>query len=55
MLTVFLVALIVYIILGIIGFAVHGLLWLFAIAAVLFAAHLIFLGYRRGNSRAKAR
>jgi hypothetical protein len=51
-LTVFLIALIVYIILGIIGFAVHGLIWLFVIAAVLFVGHLIFITFRRGNQRA---
>ena len=53
MLTFFLIAVIVYIALGIIGFAVKGLLWLFVIAAVLFVGHLIFVGYRRGSQRAK--
>jgi hypothetical protein len=52
MLTVFLIAVIVYIILGIIGFAVHGLIWLFVIAALLFVAHLVFIGFRRGKQRA---
>jgi hypothetical protein len=52
MLTVFLAALVIYIILGIIGFAVHGLIWLFILAAVLFVGHLIFMGYRRGRQRA---
>ncbi len=52
MFTVFLIALIVYIILGIIGFAVHGLIWLFVIAAVLFVGHLIFISFRRGKQRA---
>jgi hypothetical protein len=52
MLTFFLVALIIYIILGIIGFAVHGLIWLFVIAAVLFVGHLVFIGFRRGSNRA---
>ncbi len=51
MLTFFLIALIIYIVLGIIGFAVHGLIWLFVIAAVLFVAHLVFIGFRRGASR----
>lgn len=51
MLTVFLIALIVYIALGIIGFAVHGLIWLFIIAAVLFVGHLVLVGYRRGRVR----
>jgi hypothetical protein len=52
MLTVFLIALIIYIVLGIIGFAVHGLIWLFVIAAVLFVAHLVFISFRRGKQRA---
>jgi hypothetical protein len=52
MLTVFLVALIIYIVLGIIGFAVHGLIWLFVIAAILFVAHLVFISFRRGSKRA---
>jgi hypothetical protein len=49
MLTFFLAALVIYIILGIIGFAVHGLIWLFIIAVVLFIGHLVFVGYRRGR------
>jgi hypothetical protein len=52
MLTVFLAALVIYIVLGIIGFVVHGLIWLFVIAAVLFVAHLVFAGYHRGRGRA---
>jgi hypothetical protein len=52
MLTFFLIALVLYIILGIIGFVVHGLIWLFVIAAVLFVAHLVFAGYHRGRGRA---
>jgi hypothetical protein len=51
MLTFFLVALILYIALGIIGFAVHGLIWLFIIAAVLFVGHLLFVGSRSGHAR----
>jgi hypothetical protein len=51
MLTLFLIALIIYIALGIIGFVVKGLLWLFVIAAVLFVLHLVFMGYRRGRVR----
>jgi hypothetical protein len=49
MLTLFLIALVIYIALGIIGFAVHGLIWLFIIAAILFVLHLVFVGYRRGS------
>jgi hypothetical protein len=54
-LTIFLAALIVYIVLGIIGFVVHGLIWLFVIAAVLFVLHLVFVGYRRGSRSTHAR
>ena len=52
MLTVLLAAIVIYIILGIIGFVVHGLFWLFVIAAVLFVGHLVFAGYHRGRGRA---
>lgn len=55
MLTFFLAALVVYIVIGIIGFVVHGLIWLFVIAAVLFVAHLVFVGYHRGSRRTHAR
>jgi hypothetical protein len=51
MLTIFLAALVIYIILGLIGFVVHGLFWLFVIAVVLFIGHLVFVGYHRGRSR----
>jgi hypothetical protein len=50
-LTFFLAALVLYIVLGIIGFVVHGLIWLFVIAAVLFVGHLVLMGYRRGSGR----
>jgi hypothetical protein len=53
MLTVFLIAVIVYIILGIIGFVVHGLFWLFVIAAILFVGHLFVAGWHRGRVRAQ--
>jgi hypothetical protein len=52
-LTIFLAALVVYIVIGIIGFVVHGLIWLFVIAAVLFVAHLVFVGFHRGRSHAR--
>ena len=51
MLTVFLAAVIIYIILGLIGFVVHGLFWLFIIAALLLVGHLVFVGWHRGRSR----
>lgn len=53
MLTVFLIAVIIYIVVGIIGFVVHGLFWLFVIAAILFVGHLIFAGWHRGRTRAR--
>lgn len=52
MLTVFLVAVIIYIALGLIGFVVHGLFWLFIIAALLFVGHLVFAGWHHGRTRA---
>jgi amino acid transporter len=54
-LTIFLIALILYIVLGIIGFVVHGLIWLFFIAAILFVAHLFVMGYRGGRTRTRSR
>ena len=53
MLTVLLAAVIIYIVLGIIGFVVHGLFWLFVIAAILFIAHLVFAGWHRGRTRGR--
>ena len=55
MLTIFLIALVVYIALGIIGFVVHGLIWLLVIAAILFVAHLVLMGYRGGRTRGRTR
>jgi hypothetical protein len=51
MLAFILVLIILYIIVGIIGFVVHGLFWLFVIAAVLFAATLFFGGSRASKRR----
>lgn len=53
MLTLLLAAVIIYIILGIIGFVVHGLFWLFVVAALLFVGHLVFAGWHRGRTRAQ--
>ena len=53
MLTLLLAAVIIYIALGIIGFVVHGLFWLFLIAVVLFIGHLVFAGWHRGRTRAQ--
>ena len=49
MLVFALVFLIILIALGLIGFVVHGLFWLFVIAAVLFVAGLITGGLRLGR------
>ena len=49
----FLLALvIIWIILGIIGFVVHGLFWLFIIACVLFLATVVIGVFRRGRRSA---
>jgi len=44
---------IVYIIVGIIGWVVHGLFWLFVIVAVLFVGTVFFGGNHFGKSRSK--
>ena len=50
MLAFVLFLILVWVILGIIGATVHGLIWLLIIAAVLFLATLVFAGSRlRGN------
>lgn len=46
MLALILFLVIVWIVLGIIGAVVHGLIWLLVIAAVLFLATLVFGGTR---------
>jgi hypothetical protein len=40
---------ILWIVLGIIGAVVHGLIWLLIIAAVLFLATMVFGGFRLGR------
>jgi hypothetical protein len=40
---------ILWIVLGIIGAVVHGLIWLLIIAAILFIATLVFGGFRLGR------
>jgi hypothetical protein len=54
MLALILALVIVYIIIGIIGFVVHGLFWLFVIAAVLFAGTLFFGGSRFSRHRQRS-
>ena len=51
MLSFILFLIIVWIILGIIGAVVHGLLWLLIVAAVLFVATLVLGGSRMGRKR----
>lgn len=56
MLTFILLLILVWIVLGIVGFVVHGLFWLFIIACLLFLATLIGGGFHRGRaSRSRAR
>jgi len=50
-LTVILALIIVFIAVGIIGFVVHGLFWLFIVAAILFVASLVFGGRHAGRQR----
>ena len=52
MLAVLLALVIVSIVLGIIGFVVHGLVWLFLIACVLFLVTLLAGAFRRGRRSA---
>jgi phosphatidylglycerophosphate synthase len=51
MLTLILALIIVFIAIGIIGFVVHGLFWLFIIAIVLFLATLVLGGRHAGSRR----
>ena len=51
MLTFILFLIIAWIVLGIIGFVVHGLFWLFIIACILFLVTLIFGGLRGGGRK----
>ncbi len=54
MLALLLVLVLIYVAIGIIGFVVHGLFWLFIIAALLFLGTVFFGGTRlrgRGKSR----
>jgi hypothetical protein len=48
-LAVLLALVIVWIVLGIIGFVVHGLFWLFVIACVLFVVTVLGGVFRRGR------
>lgn len=56
MLTLLLLLVLAWIVIGIIGFVVHGLFWLFVIACVLFLLTLLSGAFHRGrNSRARTR
>lgn len=49
MLALLLFLILVYVVLGIVGFVVHGLFWLFILACVLFAVTLVLGGFRGGR------
>jgi len=49
MIAFLLILVIVWIVLGIIGFVVHGLFWLFVVACVLFLVTLLLGAFRRGR------
>lgn len=53
MLALLLILVIIWIALGITGFVVHGLFWLFIIACVLFIATLFLGVFRRGRKSAR--
>jgi uncharacterized RDD family membrane protein YckC len=55
MLAFILFLIILWIVLGIIGAVVHGLIWLLIIAAILFLATLLFGGARLGRGRRRVR
>jgi hypothetical protein len=52
MVALLLALIIVWIIIGIIGFVVHGLFWLFVIACLLFLATILGGAFRRGRRSA---
>jgi hypothetical protein len=49
MITILLALVIIWIVLGLIGFVVHGLFWLFIIACILFFATLVW-GFVRSRA-----
>ena len=51
MLAFILLLVIIWLVLGIIGVAVHGLIWLTVVAVLLFLATLVFGGSRIGSRR----
>ncbi|HVS58620.1 MAG TPA: hypothetical protein VHD60_02655 [Candidatus Saccharimonadales bacterium] len=55
MLSIILLLIIIFIAAGIIGFVVHGLFWLFILAAVLFALTIVFGLMTAGSRRERRR
>jgi hypothetical protein len=53
MLSFVLAVILVCVALGIIGWVVHGLFWLFVIAVILFLATAVATGYRGGRHSAR--
>jgi len=53
MIAVLLALVILWIVLGIIGFVVHGLFWLFVIACILFVLTVLGDVFRRGRTSAR--
>jgi hypothetical protein len=53
MLAFLLALIIIWIVVGIVGFVVHGLFWLFIIACVLFLATILASVFRRGRRSAR--
>jgi len=53
MLTLLLLLVLVWVALGIIGFVVHGLFWLFVIACILFVLTVLGDVFRRGRTSAR--
>lgn len=55
MLSLVLILIIIFIAAGIIGFVVHGLFWLFILAAILFALTIVFGLMSAGQRRERHR
>lgn len=54
MLAFILFLILLWVVLGIIGAVVHGLIWLLVVAVVLFLATLVFGGSRIGKKRVRS-
>lgn len=53
MLTLLLLLVLIWVALGIVGFVVHGLFWLFVIACVLFVLTVLGDVFRRGRTSSR--